>query len=31
VNGYPLGAKGQVNRLTDMLACNKWPTDQLRY
>jgi hypothetical protein len=26
-----IGHGGQVNRLTDMLACNKWPTDQLRY
>jgi hypothetical protein len=26
-----VGHGGQVNRLTDMLACIKWPTDHLRY
>jgi hypothetical protein len=26
-----VGHGGQVNRLTDMLACNKWPMDHLRY
>jgi hypothetical protein len=25
-----VGCGGQVNRLTGMLACNKWPTDHLR-
>jgi hypothetical protein len=26
-----VGDRGQVSRLMDMLAYNKWPTDQLRY
>jgi hypothetical protein len=31
--GEPIsvGLGGQVSRLTNMLAYNKWPTDHLRY
>jgi len=25
-----VGRMGQVNKLIDILACNKWPTDHLR-
>jgi hypothetical protein len=27
----PVGHGGQINRLTDKLACNKWPTDILEH